>query len=211
MIWNHIFSLGQWFFLFRQLAYEELDESGGSHIDGDGGTDMRYKTLTSNEAICISEAVYKTLTLPWDMWFDHRREYERSFIREVSDALNAFLRIHSELLKGRDEEEVRQNYVSHAPRDFRKFQVLIEFINGNLVDGRRLFRANNWILGWTTADMRVGDFVAMILGVSWPIILRKSDDKTMTETYKVVGQAFVHDEWVHDMVETMRPRPVILT
>lgn len=221
--WDHILSLGQWSLFFRQLAHEELgggplfsrqlahEELGeGSERRSDGGkeTGIAYETLTFQEALCVSEAIYKTLKLPQTVWYDHRDDYERSWAKEVGDALTAFLRMPS--LEGRDREEVIRDYVSHEPRDFRKFEVIIEFINNEFVDGRRLFRANNGVLGWTTADIRAGDFVTMILGVPWPMILRKADNSTMLDAYSVVGQAFVHDEWVHRVVETMQPKQIVL-
>jgi len=207
-VWDHILSLGQWSLFFRQLAHEELDRGNERRSDGGEETSMAYQTLTFSETLCVSEAVFKTLKLPRAVRYDHRDDYERSWAREVSDALTAFLRMPS--LDGRDREEAIRDYVSREPRDFRKFQVLVGFINENFADGKRLFRANNGVLGWTTADIAVGDFVTMILGVPWPMILRKVDDPTTQDAYCVVGQAFVHDEWVHRVVETMQPKQIIL-
>ena len=207
-VWDHLLSLGQWSLFFRQLVHEELGEGSERRSDGGEETGIAYETLTFSEALCVSEAVYKTLKLPQTVRYDHRDDYERSWAEEVNGVLTAFLRMPT--LEGRDREEVIRDYISSEPRDFRKFRVIIEFINSRFADGRRLFKANNGILGWTTADIRAGDFVTMILGVPWPMILRKADNSTTQDAFSVVGQAFVHDEWVHRVVETMEPKQIVL-
>ncbi|PMD48136.1 hypothetical protein L207DRAFT_446926, partial [Hyaloscypha variabilis F] len=206
--WGQILWLVNWSFSFRRLLRDEIAEGGEGRNGEDeevGPSDDRRRL---NEAISTSEAVYSALSLPKDVWFDHRDKYERSWVRAIGYMFPAFVRLQN--LDSTHRQEMIRNCICNnedgypwedeedeEPTAREALESVVEFVNSTLVNGRRLFTANNGILGWTPMETRVGDLVTMIEGVSRPLILRKVEGSTTCTEYNVIGHAFTHDEWVH--------------
>ncbi|KIM96982.1 hypothetical protein OIDMADRAFT_183035 [Oidiodendron maius Zn] len=208
-VWGQIFWLVQWSFSFRRLLRDEIAEGGEGRNGEDEEVGPSDNCRTFSEAISTSEAVYSALSLPKDVWFDCRDKYERSWVRAIGYMFPAFVRIQN--LDSTHRQEMIRDCICNnedgypweielrgiEPTGREALESVVEFINGTLVNGRRLFTANNGILGWTPMDTRVGDLVTMIEGVSRPLILRKVEGSTTCIEYNVIGHAFTHDEWVH--------------
>jgi hypothetical protein len=207
-MWDQMAWLGQWSLFFQQASNDTAESAERNAYHG------------PSKLVFEPQAIYHTLLLPRTVHCDPRDRFERSWDLALGSVLPTLLLIAE--LEAQARQEALDYYLQQSDsidgnpweRNLTCEEALgnmVRVINDEFaVGGKKLFKAHNSVLGWTTADIRPGDFVTLIEGLPWPMVLRKAGTSTSTVEYLVVGQAFVNDEWIHPSARPAQPKMVTL-